>query len=33
MLAGPISELLSGIVINIGAYGLSKYAGVIIFVG
>jgi len=33
MLAGPISELLTGTVVDISAYGLSKYAGVIIFVG
>jgi len=33
MLAGPISEVLTGTVVDISAYGLSKYAGVIIFVG
>ena len=33
MIAGPISEVLTGTVVNISAYGLSKYSGVIIFVG
>jgi len=33
MIAGPISEILTGTVVDISAYGLSKYSGVIIFVG
>ena len=32
-LAGPISELLTGEMLDLKAYGLSKYTGVIIFVG